>query len=864
MKIKYLFYLILMAAFVVAMTLDRMQNPCTTQCGPDLKEPPEAKKPADPHMYPADWMALQRMYPYNSMNIQAHVGEMQKAAHMHQAAAERYDFDWQQAGPENIGGRITDIEVNPGNTDQIYVGAATGGILKTDDGGNNWENIFDDRPMISIGDIALDPDNPEIIYAGTGEANSSSYSFLGDGMHKSNDGGETWEHIGLENSAYIGRVIVDHDNSNRVFVAACGNLFSTNADRGIYRSDDAGESWEQMLYLNDSTAAIDIVQHPENPDILIAAMWERVRGLNYRRSFGNSSGLWKTTDGGDSWYELIDGLPTGNNVGRIGVDIARSNPDVVYAFYDMSGGEQRVFRSDDLGESWNSTNDWAIQGMNSSFGWYFGQIRVDPNDEDRIYLMGVELWTSANGGDSYYNLADYSNNWEIHVDHHAMWIDPVTGRIFEGNDGGFYISDDFGDSWLKINNLPITQFYHIEIDYLNPDRIYGGTQDNNTIRTLTGATDDWEPILGGDGMVCRVDPTNSNIIYAEYQWGNLFRSFDLGNNFDYIAWAFEGDRRNWSAPYIVHPEETSTIYFGTYRLWKGTDYGSNWEAISGDLTMGDAGSTFHTLTTIDISHHNPDYLLTGADDGMIYFSPDDGESWTDISGDLPDRWITSVAFDPFDENTMYATLSGFRWDEAVPHVFKSINLGEDWINITSNLPDIPVNEIVCDPDYPDRLIVATDAGVFMSIDGGINWEGISSGMPNTACVSMQIHAPTRDLVVGSYGNSCYRINLEDLWVGVNENTAGGFETDVTISPNPVRNSALISIELEMGGQTKVDIFTLDGKFVGTVFEGILEKGKNEIRINPGSGLFANGKNGTYICKIRTGNRTYSAKFILIK
>lgn len=861
MKIKYLFYFVLLVAFSAIMVKSDLTTNCPTTCSQNSQDFNISPNPDDPHMYPADWMALQRIYPHNTMNIQAHVAEMTKAAELQKAAATR--FEWEPAGPENIGGRITDLAINPDNINEMYIGAATGGILKTTDGGATWENVFDDRPLISIGDLALDPENPEIIYAGTGEANSSSFSFIGDGMHKSVDGGETWEHIGLENSAYIGRVVVDPDNTDRIFVAACGNLFSTNSDRGVYRSEDAGNTWEQVLFITDSTAAIDIVQHPENPDILIAAMWERARGLNYRNSFGSSSGIWKTTDGGDNWYELTNGLPTGSNVGRIGLDIAPSNPDVVYAFYDNSN-EVNVFRSDDLGESWNSTSDWALQGMNSSFGWYFGQVRVDPVDEDQIYLMGVEMWGSSNGGDNYYNIADYGNTWEIHVDHHAMWIDPVTGRIFEGNDGGLYYSDDKGNNWTKINNLPITQFYHIDIDYLEPQRIYGGTQDNNTVRTLTGNLDDWQAILGGDGMYCQIDYTNSNIVYAASQWGNLYRSFDQGNDFNYIAGAFENDRKNWAAPYKLHPEEPSTLYFGTYRLWKGTNYGNSWDAISGDLTMGDAGSTFHTISTLDISKLNTNYLLTGADDGMVYFSPDDGDSWENISNGLPQRWITSVVFDPFDENTIYVTVSGFRWDEQTPHVFKSTNLGQDWMNITSNLPEIPVNELVCDPGYPDRLIVATDAGVFMTYDGGDYWMGISSGMPNTACVTMHIHPDTRDLVVGSYGNSCFRINLDDVFTGVNDNVVEMLSGDLSISPNPVKSAASLTFETTAKGMANVVVYSLDGKLVETLFNGYLAEGKHEIAFDVTSGRLAKCSAGVYLCKAEAGQQVFTGKFSLIK
>jgi len=373
MRIKYFFYFLLMAAFVAGMIDDNNNNSFKTTSNPGNNKILKLNDATDPHQYPADWMAKQRMYPNTKINTPAHLAEMTAAAKLQKASDVR--LEWEQAGPENIGGRITDIEVNPDNPDEFYVAAATGGILKTQDGGLTWTNIFADKPIITIGDIAIDPNNSEIIYAGTGEANSSSFSFVGDGMHKSIDGGQTWQHIGLENSAYIGRVLVDYNNSDRLFAAANGNLFSTTDQRGVYRSTDGGQSWERVLFLTDSTAAIDIVQHPENPDILIAAMWERVRGLNYRRSFGASSGLWKTTDGGDTWYELTNGLPTGSEVGRIGVDIARSNPEVVYAFYDNQY-EVKVYRSDDTGENWSSTNDGAIQDMNSNFGWYFGQARV--------------------------------------------------------------------------------------------------------------------------------------------------------------------------------------------------------------------------------------------------------------------------------------------------------------------------------------------------------------------------------------------------------------------------------------------------------------------------------------------------------
>ncbi|OQX78224.1 MAG: hypothetical protein B6D64_07180 [Bacteroidetes bacterium 4484_276] len=830
--------------------------------GPDIRTFEESKAALAPNTLPNDWMAKQRMYPYDRIKPENYLAAMKEAGDLQRESAIR--LDWEEAGPTNIGGRITDIEIVPDNTDIMYIGAASGGIYKTIDGGGDWVNIFADRPVISIGDMALDPNNTDIIYAGTGEANSSSFSFMGDGMHKSYDAGATWEYSGLEQSGYIGRIIVDYDNSQRVYVAACGYLFSGNDQRGIYRSLDGGGSWERVLFLTDSTAAIDLVQHPENPDILYAAMWERARGLNYRRSFGNSSGIWKTEDGGDNWTELTNGLPTGDDVGRIGISIAKSNPNVLYAFYDNQG-YIGVYKTTDGGTNWAATNHNEVQGMNSSFGWYFGQVRVDPIDADRFYLLGMELWTSDDGGNSYDALAGYWNPGEIHVDHHAMWIDEATGRIFEGNDGGLYYSENNGSSWTKINNLPITQFYAIDIDYNNPERLYGGTQDNNTIRTMTGDLDDWEAILGGDGMYTLVDYTDPTFIYAESQWGNLNRSTALGYNFNWIGVPAATDRTNWSSPYIQHPEEPSELYFGTYRVWKGTEWGLTWDIISDDLTKGGDGSTFHTITTIDVSKIDANMILTGSDDGLVHVTTNEGGTWTNISEGLPDRWITSVAFDPFEQNTIYATCSGFRWDEPLPHVFKSTNLGEDWIDISSNLPEIPVNEILCDPEFEDRYFLATDAGLFSTENGGVSWYGISSGMPNSPTVAMKIHAPTLSLVVGTYGNSMYRIHMDDIINHIgDQHGIDNKDFEIKVFPNPVKTFATIEVNNNIAGDFSIDIFDINGKLIRTLHHGFMPEGKNAISWDCSNNNGNLCSNGIYFCRISGNGKSSEEKIILMR
>ena len=770
---------------------------------PFISRPHGSAIPKEPGALPNDWMGYQRIYPHGKIKLSHYLTALKDAQYLHNNSVNR-DLEWQLLGPTNIGGRITDLANHPAEPEIIYVAAASGGIYKSINNGDSWEQIFNDTPVISMGDIALDPNNPQIIFAGTGEANASSYSFIGDGLWKSEDGGANWAHVGLETSAYIARIIVDYENSNRVFVAACGTLFSSNSERGVYRSEDGGANWEQVLFLTDSTAAIDLVQHPTNPNILYAAMWERVRGLSYRKSGGESSGIWKTTDGGDNWTELTNGLPSGDNVGRIGLDISKSNPDILYAFYDkhMDEGEDfsflGIYKTNDGGSSWNQTNDTNITGMNSRFGWYFGQVRVDPTNPNRAYALGVDLVRTENGGNSWEAIAGYWNSNEIHVDHHALIIDPNTGYILEGNDGGLFTSTNYGDTWTHINNIPLTQFYAIEVDFQQPQKIYGGTQDNNTIRTLTGNLDDWHSILGGDGFYTLVNPQNSDIIYAEYQWGILYRSTNGGDWMEDISYYWEEDRTNWSSPFVMDPADPSTLYFGTYRVWKTTSGGNNWLPISSDLTNGDDGSSYHTITTLAVSPHFSEFILAGTDDAHIHLTVDGGNNWSEISAIIPDRWITRVAFDPFHENTIYVTLSGFRWDEPLSHVFRSTDLGENWESISSNLPELPVNCIVLDPEEEGHIYIGTDAGIFYTSNGGEYWQSFSLNLPTVPVIDLKIHNPTRTLIAGTYGMSAHSLALDQYLSGdVNQDSVVNIQDIIIILQAILENIELTDNQFEL-------------------------------------------------------------------
>ncbi len=805
---------------------------------------------------PSDWMAYQRAYPYWSVNMEAYKVEMKKAAAMQSQSINK--SNWTFAGPTNIGGRITDIEIVPGTTPVIYVGAATGGILKSTDNGNTWQNIFQNMPFISIGDLAIDPANPNIIYAGTGEANASANTFLGGGIYKSMDAGATWTFSGLPNSAYIGRVLVDPENSNRIFVAACGNLFTPNPERGIYRSLDAGATWDRVLYLTDSTSAIDIAQDPSRPDTLYAAMWERIRGLNYRRSYGPSSGIFRSVDGGTTWTELTNGLPV-VDMGRIGIAVAPSNPDFVYAFIDSNYGIG-ICRSEDAGNSWSYCTNTGLQDMCSTYGWYFGQIRVNPLNEYQIYVMGLKMVGSNDGGQTWQLLAGDACTPYIHVDHHAMAFDQQNGRILEGNDGGLCQSFDNGVTWSKINNLPITQFYEVEIDYNNPTRIYGGTQDNFSIGTQTGNTDDWIAFLGGDGFYCIVDYTDPNTFYMESQYGMLHKTTYGGASMTGICYYWSGDRTNWSSPYVMHPTDPHTLYFGTYRVWKTTDGGNSWINVSPDLTKGDDGSSWHTLSTMSISPVNGDIIVTGSDDGKVYLSANAGGTWTDISTGLPDRCITRVACDPNNQNRIYVTVSGFRWDEPYPHVLRSDNLGSTWTDISGNLPNIPVDDFAVDP-LSGYLFVGTDAGVFASSNNGGTWNAISGNIGNVPVTTLKIHNPSRTLVAGTYGLSVWKLDLTTFVSSPlvdNEKESGVFNV-FPVPYKPGNSQCTFSLA---GGQFRdwsVTIYDQTGKLCTK-----LESSFDSETIN-WNGMTYNGSElpaGVYYCHAMAGDKKFVKKMVI--
>ena len=598
----------------------------------DTQLPIPSEKPSE--KAPTDVMFMQRAFPSGQLNTTAYreaiAWKKQRNSEAPSAAV------WEFTGPTNIGGRITDIEIVSNNPDTYYVGAASGGIFKTTNGGSSWAPIFDDQEMLSIGDITISEANNDIVWVGTGEVNAGggSLAYDGDGVYQSIDGGLTWQPKGLPDIGSVGKILMDPNDGNTVFVGAMGPLFRDDDNRGVYRTTDGGTTWEQVLFISDVTGVIDMAMHPTNGDILYAATWERIRRPEFRQYGGATSGIYRSVNGGDSWTELNNGLPSApTDKGRISIVVAPSNPDVLYARYaNAAGSIEGVYRSSNGGDSWTEVNSSQLTSV--GFHWWFRGIYVDPSDEDVLYNVDFVVEKSTDGG----------NNWNtsfpgVHVDQHALAFHPTNSNIvLLGNDGGFYKSLNGGASWTKDETLPITQFYRFHVDAQNSDKRYGGAQDNSTMRTTSGSLGDWNIITGGDGFQPLVDPTNTNIIYALSQYGGLVKSTNNGASFNLVLNGIDGtDRNNWDTPICFDPNNSQTLYFGTNRLYRSTNAANNWTVISPDLTAGPGGGnlTFGTITTIDVSTLESNRIYTGADDGTVFTTPDGGTTWTDISAGLP-------------------------------------------------------------------------------------------------------------------------------------------------------------------------------------------------------------------------------------
>ncbi len=691
-------------------------------------------------------------------------------------------LQWRNIGPAISSGRIVDIAVDPSDTKIVYVASASGGLWKSTNHGTTWEPVFDHETTISLGAVAVAPSNPNVIWVGTGEANNQRSSSWGDGVYKSQDGGQSWQHMGLETSQHVGALAIHPNNEQIVYVAALGALWGPNPERGLYRTIDGGQSWELVLAISEHTGVVDVVMDPRNPDRLYAATYQRERRNWSFLGGGPEGGIYRSEDGGDSWEKLDNGLPE-TDIGKIGFAISPSDPDIVYAIVEaQKSSETGVYRSSDRGASWEHHDTI------NPIPWYYSQIRVDPKDPDRVYVLGTFLSVSDDGGRTFRN----DGAPGIHVDHHALWIDPRDpDRMILGNDGGLAFTYDRGASWDFVANLPLTQYYHIAADMREPFyTVYGGTQDNNTWGGPSGTrnsdgivNDDWYITVGGDGFYAQVDPRDDSIVYSESQYGNLVRFDTRTGERKFIQPRPPEDehyRWNWAAPLLISPHDHNTLYFAANKLFRSRDRGDAWEVISDDLSrqldrdelemMGrnwpkdavsrhSGVSEYGNVTTFDESPLRAGYLAAGTDDGLINISLDGGDTWNRIDSfeGVPEMTrVSRLIWSRHQDNRLYVVFDGHKDNNFRPYVLRSNDHGESFQSINSNMPEYGSTRVIREhPRNPDLLAVGTEFGVFVTIDAGESWVQLKNNLPTVAVHDILFHPRENDLIIGTHGRGIW-------------------------------------------------------------------------------------------------------------
>jgi photosystem II stability/assembly factor-like uncharacterized protein len=770
------------------------------------------------------------------------------------------NLKWREVGPQFQGGRISSIAAPPGDTFTIYVAAGAGNLWKTTNNGTTWEPIFDKESTFAIGDIAVSKSNPSIVWVGSGEELMARSSYAGTGVFKSIDGGKTWQNMGLNDSHHIGRIVIDPKNPDIVYIAALGHMFTYNKERGLFKTTDGGKTWEKVLYISDKAGVVEVVMDPSDNKTLYAASWERDRKPWINVQSGEGSAIYKTTDAGLTWKKLTTGFPAGKHVGRIGLSISVSNPNVVYAlldnhalrskepekveqesatsltipklekmtseeflkidlkilaaflkemrvpleytpavilemvqnrkltpksfaqylldlwpdrkqqFIDVIGAE--IYRSDNRGETWRKVNEYYLEQFFKNYGYAFCDIRVSPDNENKIYVLGVRLLTSNDGGKTYTHISGKN----VHADIHDLWIDPLNSdRLLLGTDGGLSFSYDRGKTWQKINNLPIGEFYAVSVDMDTPYKIYGGLQDNGVLygpsdQEREFAVDDpWKRISGGDGFFVWVDPNESNTVYYGLQFGSFYRKNLKDESAKYLTpQAKIGEsplRYNWMTPFLISPYNPFILYYGANKLYKSLNRGDSWVCISPDLSTNPGPEKqgdipYGTITTISESPLKPGLIYVGTDDGNVHITQNNGVNWTKISDNLPDKWISRVVASKYEEGTVFIALTGFREDDFEKYLYMSTDYGKTWVSICGNLPSESINVIREDPKKKNILYVGTDLGIYVSLDRGGKWHSLCGNLPTTPVHDLVIHPRENELVIGTHGRSVFVLDVE--------------------------------------------------------------------------------------------------------
>lgn len=680
-----------------------------------------------------------------------------------------------------MGGRIIDLAVYEKEPRIFYIGTAGGGVWKTENGGITVRPVFDKERFVAVGSLAVRQDDPNHVWVGTGEESSRNSTQWGGGIYKSEDGGATWTLAGLEKTRHISKVILHPKDKNTVWVASLGSLWGYDQDRGVFKTTDGGKTWQKVLYIDEKTGIADMAIDPNDSNVLLAAAWEKIRKPYTFISGGPGSGLYRSTDGGRTWRKVTKGLPENTPLGRIGLSFFRKNSNIVVATVEAKGGG--VFRSKDKGQSWQKINNLNPRPF------YFSKPMQDPSDESRIYVLAVNFHFSEDGGATFRNMS-----MNIHVDHHAIWINPSdSNHMIIGNDGGLAQTRDRGLAWEHINSLPIGQYYAITYDMRKPYYVYGGLQDNGSwagpTQTSRGSVSflDWYGIGGGDGFHVQVDPQDWTTVYSESQGGAISRLNQASGDFRFIRprpRQGETYRFNWSSPILISPHNSKTIYFGGNKLFKSVNRGDSWSVVSDDLTSNDpqkqrpgqgsvspenTGAETHcTIVTISESPRKAGLLWVGTDDGYVWVTENDGQKWSNVTANIPglppNTWCSRVTASRFVDGRAYATFDGHRSNDYKAYVYVTEDLGKTWTKLSDSIPDEEACYVIKEGERnPDLLVLGTELSLYISLDRGKSWMRYRSGsFPTVAVHDVAIHPRELDLIVGTHGRSIWILPIAPL------------------------------------------------------------------------------------------------------
>lgn len=766
-----------------------------------------------------------------------------------------FEEKWVNQGPDNIGGRVNSLFRHPQQSGLLLAGLTAGGIFKSTNGGQDWYPVFDEQSALSISFIEGSPQDPAVIFAGTGDPNISSYVFLGQGLYKSVDYGETWSAIGLEDAGILSGMAIHPSHPDTLFVGSMGVPQRRGLERGLYRSVNGGKDWVKVLTLSDEAGITDVLIHPEQPDLVFACGWHRVRNQAESIVNGSLARVYRSTDGGDTWEVLQEGLPD-EPLSRSGLAYAQGKVFVMFV-----GANQQlkgIYRSDDEGDNWSAVpvdedeNGLAGNAL-GGFGWYFGKIAVNPQDANDIFLLGVDLWRTQDGGASWFRSTPPWWVYDVHADKHDLRFHP-DGYVDLATDGGSYTSLDGGTTWADLDLFPATQFYRIGLNPHDPAQFTGGAQDNGT---LAGWTDpaDWTRIYGGDGFQPAFHPDFPEIIYAEWQGGSLVMSWDSGNSWDDFTEGIDpNDRVGWDAPYFVSAHPPHPLYHGTNRVYRNSDpFVAAWQPISQQLTdtLNQFHPGTHVITAMGESPIDQGVIYAGTGDGRLWQTINDGFDWENISDGLPARYVTKCQGSMEASGRIYVSHSGYRYNEFISHLHRSDDQGATWQSLAGDLPPLGINTFAVIPQTGDSvIIVGTDAGVFATINGGENWYPFGLGLPGIPVYDMAYQAESKTLVIGTHARSMYTISLEKLLDPVNTSLRPvlPLANHWRIVTNPAQDVIRLTSDRALDAQSTihVELINLSGQVLVqqsvTYSEGILDLPV----FNIGSGVYylrIAGKNG---------------------